>query len=47
VAHAIITRQYSGGGIILAGIYVTASTMPLQNQQSLFKAVKCCQIQKL
>jgi hypothetical protein len=66
LAHAIITRQHSGGGTKLAEAYVTrqhkctklvgcaggylmspASIVPLQNQQSLFKAVKHCQIKKL
>jgi hypothetical protein len=48
LAHVTITRQHSGGGTMLAGAYVTrVSTVALQNQQSLFKVVKPCQIKKL
>jgi hypothetical protein len=46
LAHAIITRQHSGGGTILAVAYVTRQHK-WHNTGAPFKALKHCQIKKL
>jgi hypothetical protein len=47
LAHAIITTSIVVGAQCWWALMSPASTVPLQNQQSLFKVVKHCQIKKL